>query len=83
MPLGGGGAGGSGVASGSSAGSFCSAASAGGGSSSTLGVGLTAAGRPQRLSRNELKQLDEKQLIFELVSRGEERRTQFGFNGED
>lgn len=24
-------------------------------------------GRPQRLSRNELKQLDEKELIFELV----------------
>lgn len=24
--------------------------------------------RPQRLSRNELKHLDEKQLIFELVS---------------
>ena len=27
----------------------------------------TNAGRPQRLSRNELKQLDEKELIFELV----------------
>jgi len=26
--------------------------------------------RPQRLSRNELKQLDEKELIFELVSKG-------------
>jgi dual 3',5'-cyclic-AMP and -GMP phosphodiesterase 11 len=25
-------------------------------------------GRPQRLSRNELKHLDEKELIFELVS---------------
>lgn len=24
-------------------------------------------GRPQRLSRNELKHLDEKELIFELV----------------
>lgn len=44
-----------------------STAGSGSTSASTLGGGLTAAGRPQRLSRNELKQLDEKQLIFELV----------------
>lgn len=62
---------GCGVSTGSaSAGGGSSAGGSGGTSSypSTLGVGLTAAGRPQRLSRNELKQLDEKQLIFELVS---------------
>lgn len=58
---------GCGTASGSTAGMHCSGSNSGG-SASTLGVGLTAAGRPQRLSRNELKQLDEKQLIFELVS---------------
>lgn len=31
---------------------------------------ITGIGRPQRLSRSELKQLDEKELIFELVSSG-------------
>lgn len=33
----------------------------------TNGTTNCAAGRPQRLSRSELKQLDEKELIFELV----------------
>lgn len=33
------------------------------------GIQISSTGRPQRLSRSELKQLDEKELIFELVSR--------------
>ena len=59
--------------SGSSAGGTCGVLGNGGpsgtgGGAHTLGVaGLTASGRPQRLSRNELRQLDEKELIFELV----------------
>lgn len=34
----------------------------------TAGTGSPQPGRPQRRSRHELRQLDEKELIFELVS---------------
>lgn len=81
--------GGCGSTSGTFAGSSSSHSGAGGnncgGSStlpSTLGVNLTAAGRPQRLSRNELKQLDERELIFELVGYRNRENTEYQMESE-